>query len=456
MRFLKPRTVLAFAFLALTATNRVSLLQLTPQAYACNACNFLLKWGAPGSGNGQFNSSVGVAVDGSGNVYVADRANDRVEKFTNTGTYISQLGCASGACSPGSGNGQFSGPDGVAVDGSGNVYVADRANDRVEKFTNTGTFILTWFNDQIFFGPVGVAVDSSGNVYVTEQSNRVQKFTNTGTLILTWGSAGSGNGEFLGPQGVAVDSSEKVYVVDTGNNRVQKFTNTGTFITKWGSGPGSGNGQFNSPVGVALDGSGNVYVADTGNNRVELFGDSTLASIGLVAGWNLISLPLIPVNTAIAKVLNDLIAAHNLTIVWSFQAGVWKSFTPPSTGTLTTLVDGLGYWILVTAPSRLIVLGGYVIAPAMAPPTYSLSAGWNLVGFKPQPDPAASENVTFYLQSLGNKYDNNNVWIFNNAPGTWTRATCDYAPGGLSACTQNLSPGQGFWVYMKAAGTLTP
>ena len=68
-----------------------------------------------------------------------------------------------------------------------------------------------------------------------------------------------------------------------------------------------------------------MYVADRYNNRIELFGDSTLASIGLVAGWNFISLPIVPLSTAIKTVLNDLIVAHNFTIVWSYQGGVWKS-----------------------------------------------------------------------------------------------------------------------------------
>ena len=483
----------------LIAVSGVFVMTPVPPVQACSSCNFLLKWGSTGSGNGQLNPPQGVAVDASGNVFVVDSGNNRVEKFTSTGTFILAWG------SPGSANGHFSDPYAIAVDASGNVYVTDVSNHRVQKFTSTGTFTLAWggpgSGPNQFSRPFGVAVDSSGNVYVTDfdnnrvekftntgtfttqwtgsgpnqlsdpngiavdgsgnvyvadyGNNRVEKFTNTGAFITAWGSSGSGDGEFGGARSVAVDSSGSVYVIDDANNRVEKFTNTGIFILTWGSGPGSANGEFNGPQYVAVDSSGNVYVADTGNNRVQLFGDSTSATISLVAGWNLISLPLVPVTTAIKSVLNDLIVAKNLTIVWSFQAGVWKSFTPPSTGTLTTVADGLGYWVKVTSASRLTVLG-YVIPPAMAPPSYSLSVGWNLIGFKPQPDPTASENVTSYLQSLGTKYDNNNVWIYNNGPGTWTRAACDYAPTGLPTCAQYLSPGEGLWVNMKTAGTLSP
>jgi DNA-binding beta-propeller fold protein YncE len=337
------------------------------------------------------------------------------------------------------------------------VYAVDQLNQRVEKFSNTGTYLTQWGHSGSepgnFSSPIGIAVDGSGNVYVADTgNNRVEKFTSTGTYITQW--TGSGPNLLNGPLGVAVDSGGNVYVADSQNDRVEKFTNTGTFLTQWGSG-GSDDGEFGFPYGVAANSAGNVYVVDQGNSRVELFGDASSATISLVAGWNLISLPLVPVSTAIKTVLNDLIVAKNLTIVWSYQAGAWKSFTPTGTSTLTTMVDGLGYWIYVTRPSRIIVLG-YVIPPAAAPPIYSLSAGWNLIGFKPQPDPTASENVTMYLRSLGTNYDNNNVWIYNNQFGNWTRASCDYSPAGLPTCDQNLAPGEGLWVYMTTAAKLTP
>ena len=97
--------------------------------------------GTPGSGNGQFHQPTGIAIDGSGNIWVADQFNDRTEEFSSSGAYVSQLGCASGACFGSAGNGQFNSPDGVAVDGSGHLYVVDNGNNRVEEFNSCGLFL---------------------------------------------------------------------------------------------------------------------------------------------------------------------------------------------------------------------------------------------------------------------------------------------------------------------------
>ena len=99
---------------------------------------FLTNWGSLGSGDGEFNTPSGVAVDGSGNVYVADRQNARIQKFDSNGGFITKWG------SPGSGNGEFSNLFGIAVDGSGNVYVTDPGNDRIQKFDSNGGFITKW------------------------------------------------------------------------------------------------------------------------------------------------------------------------------------------------------------------------------------------------------------------------------------------------------------------------
>ena len=122
-----------------------------------------------------------------------------------------------------------------------------------------------------FDHPFGVAIDASGNVYVADaNNNRIQVFTSSGGYVTQWGGYGSGQGQFYSPYGVAVDASGNVYVMDTGNNRIQMFTGSGGYITQWGS-SGSGQGQFNYPGGIAVDASGNVYVADTQNYRIQGF-----------------------------------------------------------------------------------------------------------------------------------------------------------------------------------------
>jgi hypothetical protein len=242
---------------------------------------FVLKWGSFGSGDGQFSFPFGIAVDGGGNVYVVDSQNYRIQKFDGTGGFLTKWG------SGGLGGGQFNVPLGIAVDGSGNVYVAERDNDRIQKFDGTGGFLTKWGSqgegDGQFDGPFGVAVDGSGNVYVADTNNhRIQKFDGTGGFLTKWGSQGEGDGQFGHPYGVAVDGSGNVYVVeavdgsgnvyvvDSGNERIQKFDDTGMFLTKWGV-FGMSDGQFHTPRGMAVDGSGNVYVADTNNHRIQKF-----------------------------------------------------------------------------------------------------------------------------------------------------------------------------------------
>ena len=138
------------------------------------------------------------------------------------------------------------------------------------------SFVTKWGQmgerDGRFVTPQGVAVDSSGNVYVADMGmDRIQKFDSEGTFSTKWGSAGEENGEFHEPQGVAVDSSGNVYVADTVNHRIQKFDFEGTFITTWGS-QGDRDGEFRGPTGVAVDSSNNVYVSEQGSNRIQKFG----------------------------------------------------------------------------------------------------------------------------------------------------------------------------------------
>ena len=131
-----------------------------------------------------------------------------------------------------------------------------------------------------FKEPSDVATDSSGNVYVSDRNNhRVQKFDSEGFFLAQWGGMGSGDGQFVFPEGIATDSAGNVYVADRGNNRVQKFSSNGTFITKFGS-PGSGDGQFLQLNDVTVDAAGNVYVADTGNDRIQKFAQTGGAAGG--------------------------------------------------------------------------------------------------------------------------------------------------------------------------------
>ena len=122
-----------------------------------------------------------------------------------------------------------------------------------------------------FHGPYSIAVDSSKNIFVADRgNNRIEKFSTDGTILATWGTSGTGNGKFKAPTGVAVNSAGSIYVVDTGNIRIEKLDSNGGFVRTFGT-FGTTNGQFVLPIGIATASSGSLYIADTGNNRIEVF-----------------------------------------------------------------------------------------------------------------------------------------------------------------------------------------
>ncbi|HEX6890805.1 MAG TPA: SMP-30/gluconolactonase/LRE family protein [Chryseolinea sp.] len=233
---------------------------------------FITMWGTTGSGNGEFNNPTGIAVDGNGDVYVCDTSPDRIQKFTSSGTFITTWG------SFGTGNGQFDDPDGIAVDGNGNVFVTDKNNKRIQKFSSTGIFITQWAlgHDNLPFVDLrGIASDAAGNIYVVDAyTTKIQKFNNSGTFLSVFGGYGSGDGKFDTPVGIAIDENQNIFISDGGNtfnnHRIQKFNSAGGFISKWGQ-KGTGSGDFNDPMGVALDANGNVYVCEWANDRIQKF-----------------------------------------------------------------------------------------------------------------------------------------------------------------------------------------
>ncbi len=171
---------------------------------------FSFKWGASGQGPGQFSSPEDVGIISTGLVYVVDSGNNRIQRFDPSGTYISQWAVTY--------------PQGIAVDGNNNLFVTRTEINIMEKFNADGVSLGSW-NYGPFSWPRGVAVDSNGYVYVmAEQSNnRVQKFTNSGSYVTGFGSSGSGFGGPEYPRGVAVRSNGDVYVTDDFSRTVQRF-----------------------------------------------------------------------------------------------------------------------------------------------------------------------------------------------------------------------------------------
>ncbi|MBL9214710.1 MAG: immunoglobulin domain-containing protein [Opitutaceae bacterium] len=250
----------------------------------------------------RFDGLVGIAVDAAGNLYVADTGNHTVRKVTPEGVVTTLAGSPR---EPGSADGtgaaaRFFLPTGVAVDGAGMVFVADRGNHLIRKIAPDGSVsTVAGFvgesgdaddsvADARFAPPWGIAVDASDNLYVTDQEHRiVRKITPGGqvTRIAGVSSAGgdpveSADGPALdaqlgAPWGAAVDAAGNVYFADSHFNTIRKITPDGNVVTvaglpsQIGDEDGSGGAaRFNYPTAVAADAAGNVYVADNQNNTI--------------------------------------------------------------------------------------------------------------------------------------------------------------------------------------------
>jgi uncharacterized protein (TIGR03437 family) len=243
----------------------------------------------------------GVAADPSGNVYIADTSDNRIREVSSSGVITTVAGYSLGGYTGDGGpaiSAQLTGPLGVGVDASGDVYVADSDNCAIRKLTGTvittvagnGTCGFSGDNSAATHAqlniPYSVALDSSGNLYIADTVNsRIRKVSTSGVITTVAGNGTAGFGGDTGsasgaqlyyPQGVAVDSANNLYIADTYNQRIRKVSTNGVITTVAGNGTagfggdgGSATGaQLNYPVGIAVDSSGNLYIGDTNNNRV--------------------------------------------------------------------------------------------------------------------------------------------------------------------------------------------
>ena len=246
----------------------------------------------------RFNSPSGMAMDGVGNIYIADSANHVIRKMTAGGVVTTLAGVVgfSGSNDGLATEARFNGPQGVAVDGAGNVYVADTANHIIRVVSPIGTVTTRAgtagaignldgpSTSARFFSPIAIAVDLTGTAYVADSSNHtIRRVTSDGTVTTYAGSPGAAghvdsfgtSARFNSPSGLAIDAFGSLYVADSVNNVIRKITSGGVVNTIAGF-PGSagfndGNGtnaRFNRPQGIAVDGAGNMYVSDTFSSTI--------------------------------------------------------------------------------------------------------------------------------------------------------------------------------------------
>ena len=264
----------------------------------------------------QLKSPSGVAFDSSGNLFIADQFNHRIRKVDTSGNIGTVAGTSTQGFSGDEGpatSAQLERPSGVAVDSSGNLFIADLINNRIRKVdtsgnisTVAGTSTAGWSGDggpatsaQLNF-PHGVAVDSSGNLFIADSGNhRIRKVDTSGDISTvagtsTQGFSGDGgpatSARLSEPMGVTVDSSGDLFIADMSNQRIRKVDTSGNISTVTGDGTfafgGDGgpatSAQMWNPIGVAVDSSGNLFIADTSNHRIRKV--DTSGNISTVAG----------------------------------------------------------------------------------------------------------------------------------------------------------------------------
>ena len=266
----------------------------------------------------QLSGPSGVAVDGAGNLYIADSLNHRIRKVDAAGL----ISTVAGSGTPGFGGdsgparqAQFALPSSVAADSLGNLYIADTFNHRIRRVdAATGIVDTVAGNGTSGFGgddgpalqaqlarPYGVALDSSGNLYIADSFNhRIRKVDAAGLISTVAGNGTSGFGgdgraalqaQLNNPVGVATDSSGNLYIADSDNDRIRKVDAAGLISTAAGNGTSgfSGDGssalqaQLDNPVGVAADGAGNLYISDWDNQRIRRV-DAATGLVATIAG----------------------------------------------------------------------------------------------------------------------------------------------------------------------------
>ena len=228
-----------------------------------------------------FRSPLGVAIDTSGNLYIADSNNHRIRKISS-GTVSTLAGSGSSGSTDANGtSASFNTPSGIAIDTSGNLYVADTINNKIRKVTSGG--IVSSIGGAVFSNPLGVAVDSLGNIYIADtNNNKIKMMTQAGVVTTIGGTGDSGfldgpalSALFNRPSGVAVDSNGNVYIADTSNNKIRMITSSGiaTTLVDYATitNVSSTISATFTPYGISIDTARKVYFTDKANNRVFTF-----------------------------------------------------------------------------------------------------------------------------------------------------------------------------------------
>lgn len=426
-------------------------------AFSTAAKVYQSKFGSLGAAGGHFNGPQRSATDVHGDVWVTDYSNNRIEEFSSTGEFIRACG------SKGSGNGQFEGPTGIAVNPTssvirgGYIYVSDSGNGRIEVFSPECTFAETIGepgsgNGQLSapmgltFGTKDTYTKAPGVLLVADSgNNRIEEFNwylgnaqwKAGQFVTTYGSKGSGEGQFSNPTDVVLAATEHIraeefFVVDSENSRVEEIEEeeaSGShpaasykYLGQFGS-KGSGNGQFSNPSAIVLDPTtGDVNISDTGNNRIEEFlpSGTYVAKFGASGSGNeqFASPKGIAVDSSGRLDIVD--SANNRIDVWASSSEAhpeWKVTTSlnPS-GALNSSLYGVS-----CVSSSMCAAVGYYTSEKEASVYKSLGEVWNGTEWQLAPplNPAGSSRTFLYGVSCASSTRCTGVGYYRNSLGIY-------------------------------------
>ena len=325
----------------------------------------------------------------------------------------------------------------IVIDGNATDYMTDPDPD-YEVWEDLRVYFANYTVDTGFNGSVIIAIsgaeDIAGNeITATDFTFYIDSVNPTApgelaetalvnSIILDWEAS-----EDLGSGVASYNIYKDDALIGSVDHPTTTYTDTGLMASA----------TFNYEVG-AVDFAGNELKC-TALEVDFVLGDVTEWEISLEEGWNLVSLPLIPDDSSIEVVLADILV--NVTSVWSYDEATegWSSYAPGSPSDLSDMVDGDGYWVMMSSAATLTVYGDEMPEPPAMPPTYDLFAGWNLIGYKG----LEAMNASVYL---GDAVADDCIRIYGFDDGSYFGVSMD----------EPLEPGLGYWIAMAEAGTIYP